>query len=362
MTSSTEERRAASSPPRGTSKGTCASARVRLARTIRWAMVGSGTRKARAISSVVRPPSKRSVSATRASVERTGWQETNTRRRRSSPMSSSSAASKSVTAISCWAWSSRPSSSCLRSSRLFRRNMSIARCFAAAISQAPGLSGMPDSGHCWSAATRASCASSSARPTSRTIRVRPAMILADSILQTASMALCEWVAVTATHHTIFNSLLQVPARRLLRALLCFGSEVLRPEDLANFGLALPAGPVFLVKFHEARRSFNRFFFRLQLKDRIPADDFLGLGERPVDRGDLPSRKADARARRRRRKPAAVAYRAGLDRLFTQLRHRLHKFLGWSALVLSRLDQHHESHRDISSQFGVGNQFSGLSTI
>ncbi len=38
------------------------------------------------------------------------------------------------------------------------------------------------------------------------------MILADSILQTASMALCEWVAVTATHHTIFNSLLQVPAR------------------------------------------------------------------------------------------------------------------------------------------------------
>ncbi len=89
MTSSTDDRRAASSAPRGTSKGTCASARVRLARTIRWAMVGSGTRNARAISSVVRPPSKRSVSATRASVERTGWQAVNTRRRRSSPMSSS---------------------------------------------------------------------------------------------------------------------------------------------------------------------------------------------------------------------------------------------------------------------------------
>src|SRR2546428_3955851 len=56
----------------GTSKGTRASRRVRLARTIRWAMVASGTRKARAISSVVRPPSRRSVSATRASVESTG--------------------------------------------------------------------------------------------------------------------------------------------------------------------------------------------------------------------------------------------------------------------------------------------------
>ena len=35
-----------------------------LARTSRWASVGSGTRKARAISGVVRPPSVRSVSAT----------------------------------------------------------------------------------------------------------------------------------------------------------------------------------------------------------------------------------------------------------------------------------------------------------
>ena len=68
MTSSTEARRAASSAPRGTSKGTRFSASVRLARTMRCAMVGSATRKARAISSVVRPPISRRVSATRASV------------------------------------------------------------------------------------------------------------------------------------------------------------------------------------------------------------------------------------------------------------------------------------------------------
>ena len=50
-----------------------------------------------------------------------------------------------------------------------RRSWSIARCLAAAISQAPGLRGTPARGHCSSAATSASCASSSATPTSRTM-------------------------------------------------------------------------------------------------------------------------------------------------------------------------------------------------
>ena len=67
---------------------------------MRWATVGSETRKARAISSVVRPPISRSVSATRASVASTGWQAVKTRRSRSSPMSSSRAASRSGAAPS----------------------------------------------------------------------------------------------------------------------------------------------------------------------------------------------------------------------------------------------------------------------
>jgi hypothetical protein len=58
--------------PRGISKGTPASARVRFALTMRWATVASLTRKARASSAVVRPPSRRSVSATRASVDSSG--------------------------------------------------------------------------------------------------------------------------------------------------------------------------------------------------------------------------------------------------------------------------------------------------
>ncbi len=46
------------------------------------------------------PPSRRRVSATRASVESTGWQEMKISRSRSSPTSSSSALTRSGTAIS----------------------------------------------------------------------------------------------------------------------------------------------------------------------------------------------------------------------------------------------------------------------
>ena len=63
----------------------------------------------------------------------------------------------------------------------------MARFFAVAISQAPGLSGTPDSGHFSRAVISASCASSSARPTSRTIRASPAMRRGDSMRQTAAM-------------------------------------------------------------------------------------------------------------------------------------------------------------------------------
>src|SRR5258705_263498 len=63
------------------------------------------------------------------------------------------------------------------------------------MSQAPGLSGTPDSGQRSRAATSASCARSSASPTSPTIRARLAISLADSIRQTASMV--RWVSMSA---------------------------------------------------------------------------------------------------------------------------------------------------------------------
>ena len=61
----------------------------------------------------------------------------------------------------------------------------MARRFAVVISHATGLSGTPVAGHCSSAATRASCARSSARLTSRVIRVRAPTRRADSARQAA---------------------------------------------------------------------------------------------------------------------------------------------------------------------------------
>ena len=50
-----------------------------LARLMRWAMVASGTKKALAISAVVRPPTARSVSATCEGGVSEGWQHSNNR-------------------------------------------------------------------------------------------------------------------------------------------------------------------------------------------------------------------------------------------------------------------------------------------
>ena len=141
------------------------------------------SRNARAISSVVRPPSNRSVRATRASADSTGWQATNISRSRSSSTSSGSgSAAPSRCSIST------AISPYLRSRATRRRTASIALRLAIVISHAPGLSGTPAAGHCSSAATSASAAASSASPTSWTIRTRPAIRRADSIRQTASIA------------------------------------------------------------------------------------------------------------------------------------------------------------------------------
>src|SRR5712691_6352586 len=130
----------------------------------------------------------------------------------------------------------------------------MARCFAVAMSQAPGLSGTPDSGHCSSAATSASWARSSAIPTSPTMRARPAMSLADSIRQTASMA-------------------SAAVRRVI-------------HHLANFDFQL-LGPESDVGFQESTRPLDRFLLRGHIVDRVAADDFLRLGEGSVRHRDLP---------------------------------------------------------------------------
>ncbi len=165
------------------------SARVRLARTIRWATVGSGSRNARAISAVLRPHSRRRVSATRASAGSTGWQATNSSRSRSSPMSSSTSRSWSRTTLPWWSGSCAIAS-CLPACRRRWRSRSIARRWAVVISHAAGLSGTPCRGQCSSAATSASWASSSALSRSPSIRARRAIRRGDSMRHTVSSLRC----------------------------------------------------------------------------------------------------------------------------------------------------------------------------
>ncbi len=81
-----------------------------LARLMRWAIVASGTRKALAISAVVKPPTARSVSAIAKDALSTGWQHMNSRINVSSGSISASisstgsiaGSSSAVIAVSRW--------------------------------------------------------------------------------------------------------------------------------------------------------------------------------------------------------------------------------------------------------------------
>ena len=117
----------------------------------------------------------------------------NISRRTSSPISraarsSSRWSTKSGTIIASRASSSWPSCSSLSPLSFTWRNRSSARCLAVVISHAAGLSGRPWRGQVSSAATSASCASSSANGTSRVSRDRAPMILADSCRQVVVIA------------------------------------------------------------------------------------------------------------------------------------------------------------------------------
>ena len=107
-----------------------------LARTSRWAMVASGTRKARAISGVCSPAISRRVSATWASGARAGWQQVKIRRSWSSatgPTVLGVRRVRSMRVASAW-----------RSSRVDSRRMrSIPRLRAVVMIQPAGLGGRP---------------------------------------------------------------------------------------------------------------------------------------------------------------------------------------------------------------------------
>ena len=123
----------------GTRYGTRASRSVRLARTMRWATVASAVRNARAISRVVRPPSVRSVSATRASRASAGWQHVKISRSGSSRITGAASA-RSVCQLGPSSGECATSSNAAAGARVLRRRSSSASRRAAVISQARGQS------------------------------------------------------------------------------------------------------------------------------------------------------------------------------------------------------------------------------
>ena len=131
MTASTVSKRSESAWPAGISNGMPVSLILTLARERRRFIVSSETRNARAISSVVRPPTARRISATWASSASAGWQQVKTNSSRSSPITVSSSSSMVASGTS-----SRCS---LRASVRSRRIRSIARLRAVTISQPAGL-------------------------------------------------------------------------------------------------------------------------------------------------------------------------------------------------------------------------------
>jgi hypothetical protein len=126
-----------------------------FARTTRCAIVVSGTRKARAISAVFKPPSSLSVNATCASGDSAGWQQVNINRSRSSCTASSGTGSLPG------GWSSS-ASACRSAREASRRNRSIARLRAVVMIQPAGLGGSPAAGQRSTATVNASWTASSA--------------------------------------------------------------------------------------------------------------------------------------------------------------------------------------------------------
>src|SRR5215510_11248134 len=222
-----------------------------FARTIRCAMVGTGTRNARAISSVDNPPSVRSVSATCASVASAGWQHVKIRRSLSSGTGASSSA---VDSSMC-----RAISACFCTRRVRRRRPSMALCRAVPISQATGLVGRPAAGHCSSAAANASCSASSATSKSPSRRISVARIRPYSVRKISSMSMARWAGYPTGPQRARDWLFQ-------------SAEL---HDRPHLDRA--AHP----HRRDARRDRDRLVEVLGLDHVIAAQLFLRLGERAV---------------------------------------------------------------------------------
>src|SRR6266850_65367 len=116
---------------------------------------------------------------------------------------------------------------------------------------------------------------------------------------------------------------------------------LGPVELAHFALDVPILPVHL---QEALGQLDRLRLRLRLEDRVAADHFLRLRERPIDRGQLAAAQAHAYPFLGRPEPRSTDQPAGARHLVYQLAHVSHELLaGNLAGVLLDTDHRQKSH-------------------
>src|SRR5712691_7516928 len=197
---------------------------------------------------------------------------------------------------------------------------SIARCFAVPMSQAPGRAGTPDVEHCSSAATRASCASSSAVPMSPTTRASPAMSRADSIRQIASIARCASVAA------ISRRLGPAGASPIRGPMASAPSHALELDDLTDLeGPAVVGCPL---------EPLEGLVDRAHLPQPVSRHQLFRLRERPVDDGALGAVEPNALALRARVQAAGLEYHPGLEQLLVELLVLRHGFRRWGSRRLA----------------------------
>src|SRR5262245_5670870 len=252
-------------------------------------MVGSLTRNARAISGVPSPPRVRSVSATRASMARAGWQQVKIRRRRSSVITGASSGTSGSMET---AGSSVLSSSSFSLPRRSGRSRSIALLRAAVVIQAPGLSGIPRSGQTCIAAMNASWTASSARSKSPRTRIREAVARPDSCRKRRS--------------TSSGDAASALGGRFLDEVPGLVEDHHRPDlDRADLGARDP------------RRPVDRLVEVRAVEDVEAPELLLRLGEGAIGDGALAVTNANGRRRLGRVEPLAGKQRSLLLHLLGQ---------------------------------------------
>src|SRR5690606_36983568 len=144
-------------------------------------------------------------------------------------------------------------------------------------------------GQCSSAATSASCARSSAWPTSRTRRATAATIRADSMRQSASIVR----RTSRSMPRVSSGVVQLRAQAVflladLRGVVL--AEVLRLEARPDLDLGFSRHWI-----RAAAHPFQRLVHRPHLPDPVAGNQLLRLGEGTIDDGAGTSREAHALA-------------------------------------------------------------------